>query len=284
MKLSGLVILVIAIVLASGAAFLVDQWLSGQQAEVGRFEDIRAEKQRLEERLEEIEAELRAAREAAEREPTSPIEIETETVLAAATDLAVGDKITRQDVRLINVLPDARPRGAFTSPGQVVGDLVLQPISEGEIIMPARLTKEGRLPLAARLTAGMRAITLDIGTTAGQTNLVAPGSRVDVIVGDLNDYGHFSVNRILQDIRVLALDQREESPGVTITDARSVTLEVTPSQARLLSRVAAERKEMRLTLRNQADSAIVDDGFYSLNLIRGTDACNTLAGQDCRVQ
>ena len=281
MKLSGLVILGIAIVLAVGAALLVDQWLGDQQERVGgRVSDIQEEKRQLQERLNEIEAALEAALEAADREAPPPIE--TETVLAAATDLEVGAQIAHQDVRLINVPPEAKPRGAFTRPSQVIGDLVIQPISEGEIIVPARLTKEGRLPLAARLPAGMRAITLDIGAASGQTNLLTHGSRVDVILGGANDSGHVLINRMLQNIKVLALDQRVEPPGVTITDARSVTLEVTPSQATLLARAAADGQATRLLLRNQADEAVVEDGSYALSLIRGADTCKTLAGQDCR--
>ena len=278
MKLSGLAVILIALVLAAGVAFLIDDWMGTQQEQVARTEaELRTERERLQaeiDRLAEEQARLEAER---GRVP----EPETVSALVATRDLPVGTRINRDDVRLRQLLPAERPGDAFTQPGEVLDRLVIQAIAAGDFLLPTRLIKETALPLMSLISEGKRAITFNIGETAGQMKSITPGTRVDVLLGSggLNEAPR---NRlILQDMKVLALDQRVDPRGIIVGDdtPRSVTLEATPEQAKLLA-LAASGNNVRFLLRNQADAQSVNT--HTLRLIRGTSHCDTFAGQNCQ--
>ena len=57
------------------------------------------------------------------------------------------------------------------------------PVFTGEAIVPGRLARAGTAPgLEARITPGMRAMSVRINDVAGMSGLVQPNSRVDVLV------------------------------------------------------------------------------------------------------
>ncbi len=280
MKLSGLAVILIALALAAGVAFLVSDWMDAQQARVAKTEaELRTERERLEAEIEEVKKEQ--ARLEAERGRTP--EPDTAPVLVAARELPIGTQITRDDVTVRDVLPVERPGDAFVRPEEVLGNLVIREIAEGDILLPTRLSKDNRLPLMSVISEGKRAITFGIGVTAGQMRSLTPGTRVDVLLGSggLNDAPR---NRlILSNIKVLALDQSLNPRGAMVSDEMqtpgTVTLEVTPEQAKLLA-LAASGNNVRFLLRNQSDTRPLDT--QALTLIRGTDQCDTFAGQDCQ--
>lgn len=139
--------------------------------------------------------------------------------------------------------------GAVARNGIVVG----QPITDGAVVKPG-----DRGFLAAVLEPGKRAISVSINATTGISGFVFPGDRVDLILTqNLRESaeGEKSVRRasetVLGDLRVLAVDQttndQENEPAV----AKTVTLEVTPKQAEVIT-VAAELGKLSLSLRSLA--------------------------------
>lgn len=243
MKLSGLAILLFALLLAGVAAFFANQLLDDQQQRLeNREKAVSAE-------IEALEAELEQMRLEAAKEP----EPETVPMLVATRDLSIGTKIDEDALGVRNVSPVERPGDAFSKPDQVLGDFVIEDIAEGDPILPTRLTKDTAPPFAAHISSNMRSITIDIDDASGQLKLIERGNLVDVLIisGSASDA---VILQRLQNIKVLAIGQKfNESRVDDITgDAPSVTLEVTREQAELLARaIVVDNNKIRLLLRKQ---------------------------------
>jgi len=128
--------------------------------------------------------------------------------------------------------------------------------------------------MAASLSPGMRAISVPLTAESGAGGFILPNDRVDVIASvSRSDEGmggtqrHFS-QTILQNIRVLAVgdtmrdtptgdaETDESSSSSTHIEAKTATLEVTPAEAELIQ-LAASEGVVSLTLRGitEADAS-----------------------------
>jgi pilus assembly protein CpaB len=139
-----------------------------------------------------------------------------------------------------------------------VGGVVRQLIAAGEPITAARIVTPGdRGFLAAVLKPGMRAVSVSINAETGISGLVFPGDRVDLIVAQKFKQknalpGQAEERRasetVLEDVRVLAIDQNTKDGNEKPAVAKTVTLEVTPKQAESIA-VAIELGKLSLSLR-----------------------------------
>lgn len=173
--------------------------------------------------------------------PEKP-EIETTTVLVAARPLRFGDIMDASAVREMKWIAGEEPAGSF----RTLADLtaageprqVLTAIEPDEPILTAKVTGPGeQAKLAAVVEEGMRAITVSVDEILGVAGFVYPGDRVDVTLTRNTKAGDPLSSRsdvLLQDVKVLAIDQmadeRLEKPSVS----RAVTLEVNPEMAQKL--------------------------------------------------
>jgi pilus assembly protein CpaB len=140
----------------------------------------------------------------------------------------------------------------------LVGSVVRAGIAGGEPITDARLIKKGdRGFLSAIMAPGTRAVTVQLQQTTGLGGLVLPGDHVDVLLtasvpsGVQNEPEHKAAETVLEDIRVIAIDQKMSDMSNETVMARSATLEVTPKQAEILALVS-EMGKLALTLRSIA--------------------------------
>lgn len=278
MKYGGLFIIVLALLLAGAVAFLINEWMDSQQSDIAdRRAAIEAEQARLKAEQERLKA---AGYEVVPA-------LETVPVLVAAKSLPVGTRIQEDSLKHINLPPEAMPEGAFSNASAVIGEIVIQPLSEGEIILPARLTQGAGVPLAVRIRPGMRAITLNVDDTSTLADMLEPESRVDVIPDSsgASEEDALSMRNILsmQNIKVLAIGRRlDPGPWQEGDASRAVTLEVTPRQALKLAR-ESNRGGLRFILRNSTDTdTLILAETKGLTLIRGTEQCTTQAGQNCQ--
>src|SRR5690606_13689038 len=111
------------------------------------------------------------------------------------------------------------------------------------------------LPPASRLAPGRRAmaVRLDESMLAGQE--LRADDRIDILMSrPASGGGSAYVDVILQDIRVLSLEQRAE--GARPDAKRALTLEVTTAQAQVLSR-AMRTGQLSFILRG-AESPLVE--------------------------
>ncbi|MGR4068938.1 Flp pilus assembly protein CpaB [Halomonas sp. LR3S48] len=180
--------------------------------------------------------------------------VEAGQVVVAALQIPFGTTVQASDLKTLRLPPDSVPPGSFNDIENVVGRVSNQVIYAGEILHEGRVAEHlGGSALAALLDPGKRAMSVRVDDVVGVAGFLLPGNRVDV-VSTRNDGNRNSVESktVLQNLKVLAVDQiaSQERDGPVIV--RAVTLEVDPSQAETLVKATQEGK-VQLTLRNPLD-------------------------------
>ena len=227
-----LVLLLGALVVAIGSAFLARSMFAGDAAPVAE----------------------------AAPEPEGP------KVLVANRALPAGTIITA-DAMGYQKWPEELVQDAYFIEGesdmsQLLGTVVRFPVTAGEPVTQGSLVSPGdRGFLAAALGAGMRAVTVPVSAKTGVAGFVFPGDRVDVVLTQtVEGEGRAlkAAETVLRNLRVLATDQTTEQvtdeEGKTVVCAfRTVTLEVTPQIAEKVA-VAQTIGELTLVLRSISDN------------------------------
>jgi pilus assembly protein CpaB len=201
-------------------------------------------------------------------------------VAVASVPLNYGTEVTPDTIRFAAMPRSSLPPGSYTAPEQLFGDgekrVALMPIAVNEPILPGKISGAGQnASISALLPAGMRAASVRINDVSGVAGFVQPNDSVDVLVTRQFQVGSGPGARnqqitdvLLQDARVLALDQRARSADGKPTVARSATLQVDPIGAQKLA-LAQEIGSLSLVLRKPGeaeDTAVVQT--VSLNDLR----------------
>jgi pilus assembly protein CpaB len=240
MRARTLLLLGLAVVIAGGTAVLTRSWLAAQR--LSQVADA---------------VPLLAPRPA-------------RSVLVARAALTRG-QILRPENFIWQVWPDGDldknyvVLGGPRSPEAFAGWVVKHPVAGGEPVTEAKIIAPGdRGFLAAVLSPGMRAISVPVTVTSGISGFVFPGDRVDLLLsykvpaaadGDApKNYEHKASQTVLQDIRVIGIDQRlDGKPGEAVV-AHTATFEVTPKQSEIIA-VASEIGKVSLSLRSLVPAA-----------------------------
>ena len=184
--------------------------------------------------------------------------VATRPVVVAAKEIPAGAALEKAALEIKQWPSVAIPKDAMTSLEAAVGRVARVPVFTGEAIVPGRLARAGTAPgLEARITPGMRAMSVRINDVAGMSGLVQPNSRVDVLVSlrENGSNGTEEVSKLfLENMRVLSMGSRttRDDSGEP-TPATTATLEVTPVQAEKLA-VAMRQGSIQLVLRGFADT------------------------------
>jgi|SRR5665213_442049 len=224
MRANSVIILVIAILMGGIAAFLARSWLLSQtQVTTG------------------------------------------ETIVVAAKALPFGTPLTEDAVHVISWAAPTLPTGAFSSTQALSKDgrrTTLASIEKGEPILSSRITGPGqRASLSTMIDKDKRAIAIRVDDVRGVAGFILPGDRVDVVLirsesdaAGRKDYSDL----LLQDVKVIAVDQISEDQKDRPTVAKAVTLEVTPQQAQKIS-LATDVGHLSLILRKSGDPNVVEN-------------------------
>jgi pilus assembly protein CpaB len=194
----------------------------------------------------------------------------TKMILVAAQQIQGGSLLTSDDVQQkeIPVTDIVKEYNLDTVEGRraLMGAMVKRNLGAGEAIRSddlMRPTDHGFM--AAVLSPGMRAVTINVDAASGSSGLIWPGDRVDLILTQMNSDPGASVGRrisahtVLSNVRVVAIDsQLVSAPNRNATasvDAqnRTVTLEVDEEQAQ---RVAVGMRLGRLSVSVRASSTL----------------------------
>ena len=229
MKRARILVLFIAFAAAAGAAFL-SRGLVSQPQEV-----VQVEKQ-----------------------------VDTIDVLVASKDIGLGMRVgsdnlswqpwpKQQSGNFINKVRYPEAKQKFS------GAIARSAIVEGEPISPKKIVKvdEGGV-MAAILSSGMRAVSVEIKERTVAGGFILPNDHVDVIVTrrtrSNSDNTHVS-STVLKNVRVLAIGEKiETKKDENIAKGRTVTLELKPRQAEILT-LADSMGDISLSLRSLADTA-----------------------------
>jgi pilus assembly protein CpaB len=174
-------------------------------------------------------------------------------VVAAATALKFGDKLAAENLRLIDWPAGSVPEGTFKSVDELLGGqprVALQAIQPNELILTNKITGPGqRASLSAVISTGMRAMTIRVNDVLGVAGFVLPGDRVDIMLTREIEQNNPVTNVLLQNVKVLGIDQKSDEQQANPDVVKAVTIEVTSEQAQKIV-LAATVGKLSLALRD----------------------------------
>ena len=199
----------------------------------------------------------------------------TSKVAVAAIPMAFGTELTPDKVRFVDYPKASIPPGAYADGVQLLPAgqkrFALMPISVNEPILADKISAPGAgASIAALLPEGMRAATVRIDDVSGVAGFVQPNDTVDVLITRQVQGGGGAqqvTDVLLQNIRVLAIDQQAKNPDGTPKVGRTATFEVAPLDAQKLA-LAQSAGSLSLVLRKpgEANNPVVET--VSMNDLR----------------
>jgi pilus assembly protein CpaB len=184
----------------------------------------------------------------------------TTKVAVASAPLAYGTDVTADKVRFVAYPNSSIPPGAFTTAAQLLPAgrkrVALMPIGVNEPILATKISGQGQgASIAALLPPGMRAASVRINDVSGVAGFVQPNDSVDVLVTrDIAgaDQRTQLTDVLIQNVRVIAIDQTAKNAEGAPKVAKTATLEVTPLDAQKLA-LAQEVGSLSLVLRKPGE-------------------------------
>jgi pilus assembly protein CpaB len=188
------------------------------------------------------------------------VQVPTTPVVVARTDVGTASRLTSIGLETVDWPSAHVPTGAITSVADAEGRVTRRPIVAGEPVMESALFEkgaEGGLP--AVIAPEHRAVSVKVDSVIGVAGFVKPGARVDVLatVRRVDTQRSLPYSKvILQDVKVLAIDQKlEEARDGEAQLVSVVTLEVKPDQAQKLIYSTHEGR-LQLALRTPGDDKV----------------------------
>lgn len=180
-------------------------------------------------------------------------------VVVATQALRFGQELAPSQLAEVDWPGTAVPGGSFTSIADLLraGDrrVVLSSIEPNEPILKSKVTGPGqRASLSALISPGMKAVTIRVNDVLGVAGFVLPGDRVDVLMTKYDPQQQTPTKTetytdvLLQNVRVLGVDQLADDKTDKPSVAKAVTLEVALDDSQRIT-LAATLGNLSLSLR-----------------------------------
>lgn len=180
------------------------------------------------------------------------------TIVVAKQPLRFGAELSAAVLKEVPWPEASLPAGSFSKIADLLRGgrrVVLTAIEPNEPVLSLKITGPGqRATLSALVKPGMKAVTIRVNDVEGVGGFVLPGDRVDVVLTRQIDKGSATTQVVLQNTRVLAVDQIADERSAKASVAKSVTLEVTTVEAQKVW-LASSVGNLSLLLRKAGDTA-----------------------------
>ena len=185
--------------------------------------------------------------------------VATRTIVIAAGPLRFGTHVNADNLREV-VWPDAAlPAGTFGSIAEVMSGgkrIVLASIEKNEPILRSKITGPGqKATLSAVIQDGMRAVTIRVNDVEGVGGFVLPGDHVDVLLTRQQERTNGTNDVVIQNARVLAVDQLADDAADRPTVVKAVTVEVDTTGAQKIA-LASSLGNLSLMLRRAGEQVL----------------------------
>ncbi|MDU8946026.1 Flp pilus assembly protein CpaB [Ovoidimarina sediminis] len=175
-------------------------------------------------------------------------------VIVASRDIEFGQPIEAHMLTSISWPVDAVPAGVFNTFEELLPAQNGAPrrarraMSQGEPILVNKVSEFGeKITITQTIGKNNRAMAISVNATTAVGGFVTPGDFVDIVLTQ-GGGSNLRAITILQNIRIIGVDQnaneQTDAPKVT----RTVTVEVTPEQGQTLA-LAQSAGRLSLTLR-----------------------------------
>ncbi|WP_457787221.1 Flp pilus assembly protein CpaB [Pseudomonas sp. PL-6] len=174
-----------------------------------------------------------------------------QNVVVSTVEIPFGQMVEAQHVTVVRMPRGTAPDDAFDATDKVVGKIATFTMLRGDIVRGARLAEHlGGSTLASLIEANKRAVSVRVDDVVGVGGFLLPGNRVDVLATKKSGGNNEAESKtILEDLRVLAVDQTASTDKTQPVVVRAVTLEMTSEEAEVLVKAQTEGK-LQLALRN----------------------------------
>ncbi|MCB1556398.1 MAG: Flp pilus assembly protein CpaB [Alphaproteobacteria bacterium] len=198
-------------------------------------------------------------------------------IVVAAKKLAMGTALNETNMKWQDWPKEAVFSGAIVRSGnKKVSDMIegrlIRPVAEGEPIVKTALVDEKGNFMAALLKPGMRAVAVDMKAAGMAGGFIGPGDFVDVLLTYKSSIRYKGKNpvvdatieknidklateTIIENVRVLAVDQAAVRDEESVKVGKTVTLEVDQKGAEVLA-LAGEMGDLSLSLRRLGDNSV----------------------------
>ena len=179
-------------------------------------------------------------------------------VVISAAELRYGKPLRQEDVRVVQWPLNSRPQNVFTSMEELFGEegtphrTITRLVEPGEAMLRSKVTNFGQdAGVSSRLGKGKRAFTIRVDVASGVSGFLNPGDTVDILWSG-NDSGRPLTKLILENIKLIAIDQIADEDTNRPIVARTVTVEVSPLTVASLAQAQSTGK-LSLSLRGAED-------------------------------
>jgi len=209
------IMLIIALVLAGGAAWMANRWVESQTS----------------------------------LNVVTP-DNNTVAVVVAAGNIPFGTRIEATHIKLLEWPKDSVPAEAFTELQPVVGKVSERTFITNEMLLKPQIKEHlGGSTLSSLITEGKRAMSVRVNDVVGVAGFILPGNTVDIIHAKGKGVNTYT---LLRNIKVLAIDQIASTEHDKPAVVRALTVEVTPKESETLVK-AMKTGSLQFTLRNPLD-------------------------------
>ena len=183
-------------------------------------------------------------------------------IVVAKEDVSAGTQLTRDKLSEVEWPADNVPKGSFNSIDELIGKednrVSLVAIYTNEPIIQERVSGPGqRKGLATMLDRGKRAVAIRVNEAVSVGGLIQPGDIVDIFVTNEKDDKAYT-DLLLQNVRVLAIDQTTDPLHPNPIIGRTVTVEADLADAQRIT-LASTVGSLSLALRESGNVAAVED-------------------------
>jgi pilus assembly protein CpaB len=194
-------------------------------------------------------------------EAAAPVQkpVATATVVVASQPLRFGMELSSAQLKEVPWPAEAVPPGAASS----IQDFLKGPekrvaiaaMELNEPVLASKVTGPGqRATLSAVLSPGMTAVTISLSETQGIAGLAMPGDRVNVMLTRNTDKDQSFTDLLLQNVKLIAIDQVMDQRAERPLAIRNATVEVMPQDAKRVA-LAATVGSLSLMLRKAGEES-----------------------------
>jgi len=227
--------------------------------------------------------------------------VETVDVIVMKKKVVYGQKLTKNDIKLVKWPVNSLPEGVFQYPAAKTKDgkpgidlfpkdsdklrSVLRTMEVNEPVMAIKVTEPGQdAGITSRLSPGMRAFAIKVDVSSGVSGFLRPGDRVDVYwtgTPPNSNSGGKITQLIESSVSLIAIDQsaNDDISGANI--ARTVTVEATPQQVAALAQAQGSGR-LSLALVGTGDISEIGEIKMSQRDLLGIEATKVVEVQEER--
>ena len=191
------------------------------------------------------------------------------SVIVAGKDIPFGKEIEAHMLTTISWPRSAVPSGVFTDYSRLIPQdgqearRAKRALSQGELLLMSKVSKFGeKVTIVQTLGVNTRAMAIKVDATTAVGGFVTPGDRVDIVMTQGKSTNMRAVT-IMQNIRIIGVDQISDEQSNTPEVARTITVEITPAQGQKLA-LAQKAGSLSLSLRTL--DAAIDEPLDSVRL------------------